>query len=531
MPEMEPTTRTKRKRGWLWIAIFAAAVLAALLLLVKFGASLWLNSQRGELEQVLARATGFTVRIKGPVTATLFPTPGLALGNIEVTRDGRSVLTAREFQSSFEVLPLLAGKYIPHGISIHGLNLRLQADAQGVPLVPAVEAETAASTGGTKARPVRYELPDRIDLHDSNVLVVSPDGKELYAVKRLNLVARPLRNKAALLQGKEGDWLLALNVKFEQTRIGELTIGPSQLTVQYGPKKLDANIDKAEVFNGSASGTVSWSDTGPAHNVSTKLTIRDFDASQLLVSFGQDSFIKGRLNLEANLFSTAERLDQLPRHARGTVKLAGEDLDLVTVNLDDLVTRIIKSQQYNLVDAAAYFFLGPLGPQVTKGLDIADVFKEMGKSGTTPNRIVRLSSSWNLAKGIATARDVALETARYRLALKGSVNLLKTEFQNVRIAVVDGRGCAIATQRLDGPIASPRIEKMNILLTLTQPMLDALSKSAKTLVTGNCDPFYTGDLLPKPVAAPAPAERAGSDKAPEEKPQSAQPKTGNAHPD
>jgi hypothetical protein len=112
-----------------------------------------------------------------------------------------------------------------------------------------------------------------------------------------------------------------------------------------------------------------------------------------------------------------------------------------------------------------------------------------------------------LSNGIASAQDVALQTSRYLLALKGRVNLVKQTFDNVEIGVINRRGCAIATQKFYGPIASPSMERTNILLSITRPMLDALTKSAKGLLDKNCtSPFYSGVLVETaPTPAPQPA--------------------------
>ena len=130
-PEIQtvmPTTDTefsRLKHWWPRVAI-ALGLLWVALFLVKLGSGLWLDHQRGQLEQEITRATGYTTRIQGPVTATLFPSPGFALADVTLSRDGKPLVTAKEFQSSFELLPLLAGKFVPHAIHIYGIDRKTE---------------------------------------------------------------------------------------------------------------------------------------------------------------------------------------------------------------------------------------------------------------------------------------------------------------------------------------------------------------------------------------------------------------------
>jgi len=502
--------RPRRWRKLLFrIALPLAIVLAGSVLVIKYGASIWLNNQRSTIEQTISRATGLQTRIAGTVSATVWPTPGMSFADISLSRGDKTVLKAKELTASFSIEPLFRKQFIPGALDIQKLELNLPAGDNGLPsfalpISPAPSGAPVATTG------FRFELPDRVELHNSTITVSATNGDELYRVDDLNLAMHPMWRKEqildTLLGGRSENWALAIYVNFEQARIRQLALGRTQFNVQYQPGQLAAGITEVNVFGGVGQGTFSWLRGVAVPEYRTSFTLNNFEASQSVKLFRPESFIQGKLNMSADLASSGSDLKTLIDHASGTVKLAGANLDLVTANLDELVTRIINAQQYNLTDAAAYFFIGPLGASATKGMDIANVAKELMQPGTTPNQIKRMVSDWAVADGIATAKDVALETGRYRLALKGRIHLVKQEFENVDIAVVDDRGCAIVTQRLSGPIASPRIEKANLLLTLTKPLLDALAKTAKRVKSGDCKPFYSGGLLPDKTPVEAPEE-------------------------
>jgi AsmA protein len=499
------------------VLVPVAVVLILAFLGLKYGVSLWLGTRRAELEQVLKTETGLDAKIKGSITATLLPVPGVALGEVEFSRSGKSVATAQEFQASFEVGPLVHRKLVVRTLDLYGLKLRLVTDASGVPQF---------SLGGEGATS-RIGLPPRTELRNSTIDVVDSAGRSLYSVGQLNL-ALYLEQSAspASAPGDSRDPSLTAYLNFQQAKLRDLPIGPTQASVRYRPGHTVVDIARANVLGGIAHGKATWSGSGPAASVHAKFSIRKFEASESAALFGRKPFARGQLNLEGDLSAKGAGPATWPGTLTGSVKLAGENLELTTTDLDALIASTIKSQKYNLVDAAAYFFVGPLGASATKGMDIAGVFLEFGKPGTTRNRILRLNSEWTIADGTARTRDVALETPKYLLAMKGGVNLATRRFDKLRIAVVNERGCAIASQTIDGPITSPRIEKMNILLTLTRPVIDALAKSAKALLTaGKCDPFYTGVLLPARPAkkAQGSAPENADEKKPETRPSTAEP--------
>jgi uncharacterized protein involved in outer membrane biogenesis len=479
--------------------VISFLVLLFVFLAAKFGASIWLNTQRAQLEQFLTTASGYNVQIKGAITATLLPTPGAALHDVELSRDGRNLATVQQFQARFYLASLLRRQLSIRSLDLYGAKLRLAADAKGVPQIPLgpVAKPGADGNGATKPKP-GVRLPHKVELRNSSIDVADSAGQVLYSIHQFNMALYPMQSGTRATKSggrKDPDFTAYLN--FQQAKLRGLEIGPTDARFRLRSGKLVMEVSRARVLGGIAKAVATWDDSGATPSVHAKFSLHHFDASESSALFGRKPFAQGHLNLDGDLTALGSGPASWPGTLNGNVALTGADLELTTTDLDALIAQTIKSQQYNLVDAAAYFFIGPLGATATKGMDIANVFLEFGKSGTTRNRILRLNSNWTIADGVARASDVALETPKYLLAMKGGVNLPTRQFQKLRIAVVNEHGCAIAAQTIDGPIASPRIEKLNILLTLTRPVIDALAKTAKALLTaGKCDPFYTGVLLP-----------------------------------
>jgi hypothetical protein len=180
------------------------------------------------------------------------------------------------------------------------------------------------------------------------------------------------------------------------------------------------------------------------------------------------------------------------RTAEGDASLRGKNLKLEMGDLDDRFSRYESTQNFNLVDVGAVFFAGPLGLVVTKGYDYAQIFQ--GTGGSTSVRV--LVSEWQVEHGVAHAQDVAMATAKNRIALKGSLDFVTDRFDDVTVALIDARGCPQVQQKVRGPFLKPEVEPPSVLKSLTGPTRRLLAR-VKGLLGGKCEVFYAGA-----VAAP-----------------------------
>ena len=186
---------------------------------------------------------------------------------------------------------------------------------------------------------------------------------------------------------------------------------------------------------------------------------------------------------------------ELRRSADGELSLSGRDLTLTGVDLDRVSADYESSQNFSLFDVSAVLLTGPIGLTVTKGYDFANLAQQSG--GRT--RIRNAVSIWKVDEGVAHARDVALATNKNRLAIQGGLDFVNDEYDELKVALIDSRGCATVSQKVQGPFSKPVVEKPGALESLAGPMLNLFGK-ARDLLTGSgdeCEVFYNGS-----VAAP-----------------------------
>ena len=245
------------------------------------------------------------------------------------------------------------------------------------------------------------------------------------------------------------------------------------------------------LFGGQGSGSLraDLSDSVPRCHV--RYSLSNFRVEEFLKVLSPKKVAEGPMDLSANLSMRGKTASEMKRTADGEVTLRGENLTLDGVDLDRVFSRYEASQNFNLVDVGAFFIAGPFAPLITKGYNFASLFRGSGGS----SRIRALVSDWKVERGMARAKDVAMATNEYRIALKGSLDFPNERFVDVTMAVVDGRGCATVRQKIRGSFRKPVVEKVNVLQSVAGPVLK-LFKQAKNILGGKCEVFYAGSVAP-----------------------------------
>jgi hypothetical protein len=171
----------------------------------------------------------------------------------------------------------------------------------------------------------------------------------------------------------------------------------------------------------------------------------------------------------------------------GDMLISGKDLTVYNIDIDEVLTRFKRTQNFNLVDISAFLLAGPAGAVITKASDYAIL---LNMDPSKQSTIREFMSSWKLNEGVIMAQDVALTTEKSRIALKGGVDFYKGEFKNLTLAVVDKNGCSLISQMISGSLTKPQLEPMKVANTILAPITNVL----KLIAGVDCKPFYTGSL-------------------------------------
>jgi uncharacterized protein involved in outer membrane biogenesis len=467
------------------IVLFAAGGIVALLVLAAVALVLFVdvNAHKPWLEAAASDALGMEVRIGGRLGIGFFPGFHVRLGDVRIRNRGLDVASAKETLLGIELLPLLHKEVRIVKIGMKQPRISIEQDRDGK-----FNFEERKETKGTGF----FLDAKKFSLSDGALYYTDKRTGEVLEAGDFNLDVNRLR----FTGGKTPDHLLK-NLSFtaefscKEFRKGSLAVSNLKVHIEGKGGVLDLDPVTMRLFGGQGSGSLRVDLSGSVPRYNVRYSLSKFRIEEFLKTLSPKKAAEGSMDFSSSLSTQGLTANKMKRDANGEFSLRGENLTLDGIDLDRTFSRYEASQSFNLVDVGAFFIAGPFGPLITKGYNFGSLF--VGSGGSSSIRV--LVSDWKVEHGVAQAKDVAMATNENRVALKGSLDFVNERFNDVTVAVVDGKGCAKVRQKIRGPFRKPEVEKVSVLKTAAGPLI-TLFKQAGELFGGPCEMFYAGSVAP-----------------------------------
>ncbi len=472
------TIRTKK-------ILLITGVIAVVAFAGIFALRFYINTLTPQIEVALSTALGMDIRLKGKMGVSLFPGLGLSLKDVSVLNNGLDVATVEKMKiglklmalARFEIEIIQIGLYKPV-ISIlrsakRQLNLEqlLRAQRERLLEVKRISVFQGNFVYADDATGGKIDAGD-IDL---DIKLNMPSGRDS---------ADPFRKIS-----------LTWDIKCKILRVNGVTVMDLVMIAKGEKGKLDINPVSLNIFGGTGNGSIHVDLTRPSPHYRVIYRLNQVGLGDLLGLYALDKInpktIEGPINLSADLTAMGKSDDEVMRSLSGDLSLNGENLMLYNIDIDVLVAKYEQSQNFNLVDLAAFLLAGPVGPLLTKSYNFGRLYEaSQGGKGV----VRKLVSVWKVENGIAEARDVALASKKQRIAMTGGLNFINERFEDVTVAALDERGCAVYSEKVHGPFRAPQIEKESIFASMAGSVMNPLKVGWEFLQGEECTVFYAGSV-------------------------------------
>jgi hypothetical protein len=457
--------------------IVALTVFAAVLALL----SLNINSYKPKIETAASETTGLNIRVKGKMGLSFFPF-GLSLKDLHVAGKAGEILSVEQIKLGAELLPLLWRQLKVTSCKLLRPTMTIVKDAQGK-----YNFESAERSKGRSR--TSFNL-NKFTLFKGMLVYLDMKTGKKTELKEINLV---LKNLSVV--DTSGD--IIRNISFAGSmECKEVLQTPFRIDSIKGPIKAEKGVFIAkpltmDIFGAKGEGDASADESEPDGEYKMNLNVSNLDFERFEESFGVTKVIGGKGDLVASLTFKEKGSRNLLNSMDGTLSLRGDNLITYTVDLDEVLSAYERSQKFNLVDIAVYFFAGPLGSVALKGYRYGDVYYQTrGGQGT----ITQFVSHWKVKDGQAEAADCAIATRHNRVALKGKLNFVSERYDNVTVALLDESGCAKFQQSISGPFDSPQVGVVSAVESLAEPILNLYKQAKRFAQSGKCQVFYSGSV-------------------------------------
>jgi uncharacterized protein involved in outer membrane biogenesis len=463
--------------------LFAIVGLIGLLILISVALFFIVDTSvyKPRLERAASEALGMEVHVGGRLGVAFFPDLHVRLDDVHIRNREMEIASAKEANLEIALLPLLHKEVRIMRIELQRPRISIKRDRDGVfNFEKRKEAKRTFFTLNL----------DNLSLTDGSFLYEDEQSGEGFEVGNFKLDSRSLRiargNSAELLKN------LSFTAEFacREIRTRGLIFSDVKFTCKGKDGIFALHPVTLRLFGGQGSGSIGADFSGPVPHYSVRSSLSKFRIEEYLKTISSKKVAEGSMDFSASLSMRGNTAKEITQTAGGEVSLRGENLTLYGNDLDREFARFESSQNFNLVDAGALLFAGPLGLAVTKGYNFASIFQGSGGSSS----IGKLFSDWKVERGIAQAKDVAMATKQNRIALKGRINFVDERFDDVTIALIDTQGCVRVQQKIRGPFRKPVVEKPSVLMSLAGPTLNLLKQARDLFTGGKCEAFYTGSV-------------------------------------
>jgi AsmA protein len=456
-----------RQRKLLFILAFLAIIVLAAAGFLVF--RLDPEAIKESLERHLEASSGLQqVRMQGTVELNLLP-PGASFVDIVIDNGERELLTAKRVRAGIALLPLLWKEVRLSSLVLVEPVLSLRRDKNGQMLL------------GTPARATADFVVGSVSVRDGTVRYSDAAGGTELELDGLELELETLRRE-------EGRFSIS-----GELRAGRLGIGRVEVLDLNGSLAGEGNLYRIEslrcgLFGSEAKGSLEV-DLGGAHPAwRGELAAGEISLADLSRALADRPLYEGTVEMRVSLFGQGP--GRIVDTLNGTVRISGTDLIQHGFDLDGFIRNFRASRDIDLLDIGIYAFAGPVGVLVGKGVDAAGMVWAAGQQERQV--IEELVFSWSLEDGAARAEDVAFRTRENRVAFTGTIDLSRGNYKGLTLGLLNAEGCAELTERINGPLASPAVEKVSMLSTLAGSLVGVFRKGWDILDFRECRPFYEG---------------------------------------
>lgn len=459
------------------------SALAALVVAVVLVAWLLIDTERiGErLDAALDDALGMDVQLGEPPRFGLLRGPNVTLEDLELSTQGQLTATAETVWIRFALFSLLSGTVDP--VAIHIERLEVVADPVGSGVFDSDDPEQQIAERN------RLSL-ERLRVSDAHLRYGDQGAESARLSGDCDIDLRDIRHDGGALEQALATLAAEGAVNCRSVSRGRFTVRDLSVRVDGRNGLFELEPIRATIFQGQAEGSLEADLSSGTPEFRLKGGISGMDIGAFVAALEADQSAAGEIDFELDLNAGGSNWRAIRQSTGGWFRLGSDELTIDGYDLDEQLDEYAETQRFNLIDVGAVFLAGPIGLAASRGYAFTGLLQGSGGSTT----IDRMVSKWRVEAGVAQADDVAFRTAENRLALTGAMDFGESRFEDIRVAVLDGEGCAVVEQRLTGPFTDPEVKKPNFLLTVAGPLLELIERGVATITDSDCEAFYNGSV-------------------------------------
>lgn len=275
-------------------------------------------------------------------------------------------------------------------------------------------------------------------------------------------------------------------IMVEEFKMNKMNVHHIEMDLTAAKGVFDIDLNKINLLDEEGKGHLILDPFSDNPTYQLSYSISQFDVESMIAHFMESTLISGKADFNANLTMHGNNWDSTLSNLDGVINFYSKDMTVHGYDIDRLIAKIKKTQNFDLIDVGAMLLAGPFGLAITKGSEYTSLF--INRSDAT-SVIHEFKSDWYIKHGVMFSKDVAFATYENRIAGAGKLNIVSDSIQ-FTVALLNKRGCAEMTQSLHGSLSRPKINNLKVAQNIIQPVINLAKEPAKLF----CKPFYRGTV-------------------------------------
>lgn len=470
------------------VVLFCALSVVSFFLIIKV---IDFNEYKPRIQKAIKESTGYELTILGDIVLSLSPV-GVSISDIEVTnpyyKGGTSFAKLGNFDVAVEIAPLFHKEVKVKHIALEKLNVLIEKTKEGQYNFEIPSSKKKVEVKKEEKQLVFDESEDffllvnvtQVKFSDAHVEYKDEKSGKTLKVEKINLNLNDINYDSS--KNKLYSVMLKADAKIANVQYD--TINVKDIEMAFNMKEAIANLEslKYTIFDSVMNGSAKVDVSGKIPKVSLKNKITDLKLSHVSHYFLGSEILNGVANGDLKLAFSLGDSHTIKSTLNGTVQLFGENIDVKGYDVDKILSMANTSN-------------GTLD-----SLNFASLLTGSWNAFQGNNSVLKqVSANVDVGYSEVQLSDVAISTANNRLALKGALQIVEEKFLNVKVALLDIKGCATFEQTILGTFSKP-IVKLDKVLTkaITAVALDVPKKPKSDepvqaqLPENSCVPFYEG---------------------------------------
>ena len=470
------------------VVLFCALSVVSFFLIMKV---IDFNEYKPKIHKVIKESTGYELTILGDIVLSLSPV-GVSISDIEVSnpyyKSDMPFVKLGNFDVAVEIAPLFHKEVKVKHIALENLNVLIEKTKEGRFNFEMPSPKKSEETKKEEKPLVIDESEDlfplvnvtQIKFSDAHIEYKDEQSGKTLNAEKINLNLNDINYDSS--KNKLFSVMLKADAKIANVQYDTVTV--KDIEMAFNMKEAIANLEslKYTIFDSVMNGSAKVDVSGKIPKVSLKNKITDLKLSQVSRYFLGSEILDGVANGDLKLAFSLGDMHTIKSTLNGTVQLFGEDIDVKGYDVDKILS--MANAPKSSLDSLNFASLLTGSWDAFKGNN---------------SLLKQVSTNVDIGYSEVQLSDVAISTANKRLAVKGALQIVEEKFLDVKVALLDVKGCSTFEQTILGTFSKPTIKLDKVITnTITAVALTVLKKPKgdepvqAQLPEDSCTPFYEG---------------------------------------